>query len=108
MSQLNQTNKKLVWDFWQKLDSAVPNQIEAVVQSIMSENMQWHGFEPVGELQGIKTFSTEFWQPLIHSFPDLKRQAHIFCGGQSNGRIDGDISKRQVQVANFGHWLTWN
>jgi len=93
MTQLNQTNKKLVWNFWQQLDSAQPNQIESITQSVMSENLQWYGFDPIGELQGVKTFSTEFWQPLLHSFPNLKRQTHIFCSGKSNGRIDGDISK---------------
>ena len=29
---------------------------------------------------------------LIHSFPDLHRQTHIFIGGQSNGHLNGDIS----------------
>lgn len=93
MTQLNQTNKALVWDFWQRLDSGEPSEIEAVAQSAMLEDVQWHGFDPVGNLQGVKMFSAEFWRPLLHAFPDLKRQTHIFCSGKSNGRIDGDISK---------------
>ena len=37
-------------------------------------------------------FVSDFWLPLQQSFPDLKRQTHLFFGGESNGRIDGDIS----------------
>jgi predicted ester cyclase len=35
----------------------------------------------------------DFWLPLRHSFLGLGRQTHIFCGGESNGRVDGDLSK---------------
>jgi predicted ester cyclase len=44
-------------------------------------------------LRGVEAFVSEFWLPLHHSFSDLRRQSHLFFGGKSNGRIDGDISR---------------
>lgn len=93
LMELNQTNKRLVWDFWQRLDSAEINTIDAITHAAMADDVQWHGFDPVGELKGVGAFSAEFWQPLKRAFPDLTRQTHIFCSGQSNGRVDGDLSQ---------------
>ncbi len=92
-SQINQKNKQLVWDFWQQLENANTQEIEYIAKNAMSENVVWYGFDPVNELQGVESFCTDFWKPLLSSFPNLTRQTHIFMGGKSNGRIDGDISK---------------
>lgn len=90
---LNQQNKKLVWDFWQNLELASAEKLNTLIRSIMPRDILWHGFDPINELQGIDSFIVDFWRPLLFAFPDLKRQVHIFMGGRSNGRIDGDISK---------------
>ncbi len=92
-SQLNQKNKHFVWEFWQNLENAKPDKMEAIVESAMNENVVWYGFDPINKLNGINSFISDFWKPLLNSFPDLKRQTHIFMGGVSNGRIDGDLSK---------------
>ena len=92
MIELNQSNKKLVWAFWQQLENAGPAQVEKVAQSAMSDNVIWHGPAPINRLDGVAAFDASFWQPLLRSFPNLKRQTHIFCGGESNGRIDGNIA----------------
>jgi len=92
-TKINQTNKQLVWDFWQALEDAQPNQIETITHSAMSEELLWHGPDPINHLTGLDQFITDFWQPLIHSFPDLKRETFLFCGGQSNGRIDGNLAQ---------------
>ena len=90
-TELNQQNKQLVWDFWQSLDKAEPNQIREAVQTVMANDLTWHGPDAINRLDGAESYIAEFWQPLLRSFPDLKRQTHLFCGGQSNGRIDGNI-----------------
>jgi predicted ester cyclase len=89
--ELNQSNKHIVWDFWQALEKAAAAEVEAVVCRVMNTNVVWHGPDPINDLHGIGSFVSDFWLPLLHSFPDLKRHTHIFCGGKSNGRIDGDI-----------------
>ncbi|MEM7537868.1 MAG: ester cyclase [Chloroflexota bacterium] len=90
--ELNQSNKQLVWDFLQALEGTDPNQAKSVARSVMAEELRWHGPDPINHLNGIGEWNTNFWQPLRYSFPDLKRETHLFCGGKSNGRIDGDIA----------------
>ena len=92
MSELNQLNKKIVWDFWAELENSSPENIVTAVSEALAEDVVWHGFDPVNKLNGIDGFVNGFWQPLLHAFPDLKRHCHLFMGGVSNGRIDGNIN----------------
>ncbi len=89
---VNQANKQLVWDFWQALEGASANEVENVATTVMAEDVLWHGFDPIEKLEGRIAFTSNFWKPLLESFPDIKRETHIFMGGKSNGRADGDIS----------------
>jgi predicted ester cyclase len=41
--------------------------------------------------------------PLLHSFPSLKRETHIFMGGKSSGRIDG-LLDGEMWVAGTGYF----
>ncbi|MCP4198939.1 MAG: ester cyclase [Proteobacteria bacterium] len=88
----NQLNKRVVWDFWQALENTTVIQAEEVARSAMDAHVIWHGPDPINELSGVGSFMFDFWLPLLHSFHDLKRQSHLFFGGKSNGRIDGDVS----------------
>ncbi len=90
--KLNQENKHIVWNFWKALEKATSSDWHTVTRSAMAENVKWFGHDPINDLEGIEAFVSNFWQPLLQSFPDLTRQTHIFMGGQSNGRIDADIS----------------
>ena len=93
MSDMNQANKHLVWGFWQALEGAETADFATLVGAIMAEDVAIHGPDPINELQGVDGFVTGYWAPLLHSFPDLKRQTHLFMGGVSNGRIDGNIAE---------------
>lgn len=90
--ELNQANKHIVWDFWQALENASATEVEEVARMVMAEDVVWHGPDPINDLQGVGSFVSDFWLPLLHSFPDLKRRTYILCSGKSNGRLDGDIS----------------
>jgi predicted ester cyclase len=85
----NQSNKQLVWEFWQKLESAGADEISKVAASFMTPDMPWHGPDPINELRGAKEFADNFWLPLKHSFSNPRRDSHMFFGGPSNGRADG-------------------
>lgn len=98
-SELNQQNKLLVWDFWRALDNA--DTATAAACQYLSQDHAWHGPDPVNELTGSEAFLSDFWRPLLYSFPDLKRQTHIFMGGKSNGRADGSNDGR-MWVAGTG------
>lgn len=86
---LNQHNKQLVMKFWQALEDTPVAEAEDLIAGYMHRDASWNGPDPINQLQGITAFVTGFWSPLLHSFPDLKRQTHLFFGGKSNGRIDG-------------------
>ena len=90
---LNQFNKRAVWDFWQALETAGVSDVDTIVGTIMSEDVTWHGFAPLDELHGREQFVSEFWQPLLHAFPDLRRETFLFHGGQSNGRWNRQLSR---------------
>ncbi len=93
-SELNQQNKQLVWDFWQSLEASDDRQSEETAHHYLDTAHLWHGPDPINDLRGAGAFVSDFWQPLLHSFPDLERQIHIFIGGQSSGRIDGSNDGR--------------
>ena len=90
--ELNRSNKRLVWEFWRDLEAADPGRGMAVATTAMHDDVEWNGPDPIGRLDGVEAFVSYFWQPLLHSFPDMVRQTPIFFGGESNGRIDGDLS----------------
>jgi len=102
-SELNQQNKQLVWDFWQSLENAGNAESAEIARRYLSQDHAWHGPDPISELTGCDAFLSGFWQPLLFSFPDIKRQTHIFMGGKSNGRIDGSNDGR-MWVAGTGYF----
>ena len=89
--ELNQQNKSLVWEFWRALEDHSPDKPASLFINTMTQDVLWHGPDPINELQGNEAWHSDFWLPFLRSFPDLKRKTHIFCGGQSNGRVDGNI-----------------
>ncbi len=88
----NQANKQAIQEFWLSLHSAGDDagQATAAAERFCSPDLAWHGHAPLGSLTGIGPFIEKFWGPLLASFPDLTRQTHLFFGGRSNGRVDGD------------------
>ena len=93
-SELNQQNKQLVWSFWQTLEDAGNAESAGIAHQYLSQDHAWHGPDPINELTGPDAFLSDFWQPLLYSFPDMKRQTHIFMGGKSSGRVDGSNDGR--------------
>jgi predicted ester cyclase len=85
----NQENKRRVWHFWKSLEDSGRADLAAVAAEFMAVNSRWHGPDPILDLHGPEAFVTDYWQPLRESFPNLKRQTHIFMGGKSSGRVDG-------------------
>jgi len=99
--ELNQQNKQLVWDFWQALEATSDEESAAIARRYLSRDLAWHGPDPINDLTGPDAFQSDFWQPLLYSFPNLERQTHIFMGGKSSGRIDG-LNDGHMWVAGTG------
>jgi predicted ester cyclase len=112
-SELTQKNKDNVWNFWQELDTAKSDIIANILDDYTSDNTAWTGPHPINQLNGVDEINSQFWQPLLQSFPDIKRETFIFFGGQSNGRVDGKGDGREW-VCGLGYftgtfqkdWLT--
>jgi len=92
-SELNQSNKALVSSLWTNLASAQSGDVASAFAAAMADEVQWHGFAPIGSLVGVDALVEAYWQPLIDSFGEVRRETHVFFGGESNGRADGDIAK---------------
>lgn len=88
-SEENQRNKKLTFDFWRDLEAAEHDRVHSVIRQYVSDECTWHGPDPINDLQGVDEFIASYWRPLLRSFPDARRQTHVFFGGKSSGRIDG-------------------
>lgn len=92
-SELNQSNKAVVWDFWQSLDNSDAGGAKRAHEAAMAPDVVWNGPDPLNQLNGVDAVFKKYWQPLLSSFEELTRETHLFVSGESNGRIDGDISK---------------
>lgn len=88
-TDLNQDNKKQVWTFWQRLENSTPGEASPVACSLLSKDHAFHGPDPILDLQGQEGFIDGYWTPLQQSFSGLRRETHLFIGGRSNGRADG-------------------
>jgi len=89
----NQINKENVWGFWQKMNHATPEQVPDIIKDAFCEDVDWNGSTPINQIVGVEALITDFWQPLLTSFPDLKRNAYIFLGGYDEGF--GNLSRAE-------------
>ena len=80
-NQSVQHNKRLVWQFWEKLNASQPGGIADVVRQTVHPDIAWHGPHPINDLTGVDALIESFWQPLRAAFPDLKRTSEILIGG---------------------------
>ena len=85
---LNQKNKAAVWDYWQRLDYADASTVAGIVRGAVHPDIDWNGSAPIDRLKGVDALITGFWEPLLHSFPDLKREPYVFMGGIDDGESD--------------------
>lgn len=93
-SEINQYNKQLVMAYWRALETATGDQVMETVRKYLKQDSLWHGPDPINDLHGADAFASEFWAPFLQSFPDAKRETHIFFAGKSCGRIDGQQDGR--------------
>lgn len=84
-ASLNQKNKAAVWDYWQRLDHAGAENVADAVRRAVHSDVDWNGSAPIDRLKGVDELITGFWEPLLRSFPDLKRTPYVFMGGIDDG-----------------------
>ena len=102
MSAVNQKNKAVVWDFWQRMNFAEPNQVAELVKKTFHKDVDWNASQPINQLRGTDALITDFYEPLRRSFPDIKLRADILMGGERQDWETGQDSG-EYWVSGIGH-----
>lgn len=100
--QSNQANKSRVREYWAAMDSATAEELPAVAAAHLPEHFCWKGPAPLGEIIGPVGLAEQVLVPLKRAIPDLKRQTHLFMGGQSVEHVDSD-ARDAFWVAGTGY-----
>ena len=82
---LNQRNKEIVWDYWQKLNHVGMDNVPAAIRAAVHDDVDWNVSAPIDQIIGVEGVISDFWLPLLRSFPDLKCAPYIFMGGIESG-----------------------
>ena len=95
-----QKGKKLIWDFYQKLDNAQISEIEGIIEAHTSEQHVWYGYHPFEEIKGNKEIANLFWAPFRSSVNNLQRRVDIFIAGKNE--VD---NFKSTWVVSMGHLM---
>jgi len=98
-NELNQRNKEVVWDYWQKLNHVGVDNVPAAIRAAVHDDVDWNGSAPIDQITGVDNLISGFWLPLLHAFPDIKIRPYVFMGGIESGLSDwaGEVG---------GEWVT--
>lgn len=97
-------NKYRVWEYWSMLNSAVQTERTSLHNDYLSPDLVWFGPHPINSITGREALEFCFYQPLFHSFPDLRRKTDIFLSGNFCGKEW--ISATGHFIGTFTHdWL---
>jgi predicted ester cyclase len=77
-----QKNKECVWELWQLIRGENAVHIRERIKPFIDEDISWQGPHPINLLKGVDELREHFWQPLFHSFPDIRKEPYIFFGGE--------------------------
>lgn len=93
-----QKNKALIRAFYDDLERACPDTVEAVLRKYTSDDYKFFGVHPFNELQGASQAAEVFWKPFLRSWKPVQRRQDIFMAGTSE--VDAD-----EWVTSMGHLM---
>ncbi|MEY2776313.1 MAG: hypothetical protein RLY30_411 [Pseudomonadota bacterium] len=90
-----QTIKQQVLSFWRQWDESPDPTLTTLDQLPFELERDFYArlHQPLGDLAGWDLYRDEYLLPLRSAFGRMHREMHLFFGGLSNGRRDGDVSK---------------
>lgn len=91
----NQRNKAKTLEFWNALDNAQSAAARQVCEDYLASNFVWTGPAPLGRCEGATGMADALWGPLKEVIPNLRRETHLFFGGESSGNADGSSDGRK-------------
>jgi predicted ester cyclase len=66
------------------MNHAQAKEVPGIVKKAFHKDVDWNGPQPINQIRGPDELIGDFWEPLRHSFPDIKREADILMGGVDN------------------------
>ena len=81
MRSLHMENKKLVMDFQNGVFGCNEDTIKDHVRSYYHADIDWKGPQPFNEMTGADQVVETFWQPVMKSFPDMKKEVYMHFSG---------------------------
>jgi predicted ester cyclase len=70
---------------WAALDKQASAHWPGALAELYSADVAWHGPHPINSHHGAQSVVEKFWQPFLHSFPDLERRDDIVIAGSFKG-----------------------
>jgi predicted ester cyclase len=70
---------------WSMLDKQASAHWPGALAELYSQDVAWHGPHPINAHQGARNVVEKFWQPFLHSFPDIERRDDILIAGSFKG-----------------------
>ncbi|MDE0816978.1 MAG: ester cyclase [Pirellulaceae bacterium] len=102
MSVINQRNKAVVWDFWQRMNFAEPDQVAGLVEKTFHKDVDWNASQPINQIRGTDALIADFYEPFRHSFPDVKLTADILMGAPTES-WNGESTNGEHWVSGIGY-----
>ncbi len=90
MTGQNQRNKERVLAYWRELDAASAVDCATVTRRHLHKDIRWRGPASFASLNGVDDLAEYFLAPLKAALPELRRDMHMFLGGASDGKRDGE------------------
>jgi hypothetical protein len=96
----HQSSKKLVLDFYGKLDAAEGDDINRVINRYTADDYLWRGMHPFYEQCSADDVAEVFWKPFRQSFTSIQRRPDVFMAGLN------DVDGQQTEwVCCMGHMM---
>ncbi|MGM0438505.1 MAG: nuclear transport factor 2 family protein [Bacillota bacterium] len=98
MSQGFQEEKKLVLEYFDKMEKADEDSIGSVIKKYTSDDYDWRGVYPFRRQTNKEDVIDKFWKPLKHGLKNIQRRQDIFIAGVNE--IGGE-----KWVMSMGHFM---
>lgn len=95
-----QNNKSLIMKYYEALDSATGDEINAVIEKYTAQEYLWRGMHPFYEQHSPDAVADVFWKPFRESFTSIQRRQDVFMAG-ANEVDDGESE----WVCSMGHMM---
>ena len=77
-------NKRIIKAWSDDLRYVTPDTVGECLNKYWDKDSMFHGFQPIGDLNGTTPLCDEFYRPYLMAFPNAKKHLHFLLAGTSN------------------------